>query len=182
MASRSISFPKKEALTSGLLHLAGTLIVTLAGPGSGNLDWRTVMDAIIDTFRLGPDAVGEIYRNASGPRWFFGLSGEAFAKHYDRLHRMSRLNKKLGITLSIVHREREKIRGYLNWLPSTLTEKYAQLIAADVSGDPNAEVHKVGCQTDRWCFKYELVKGFEVPHYVNLTLADDEEEDYSHRV
>jgi hypothetical protein len=65
MAIRNISFPKKEALTSSLLYLAGTLNVTLAGPGSGNLDWRTVMDAIIDTFRLGPDAVEVIYRNSS---------------------------------------------------------------------------------------------------------------------
>jgi hypothetical protein len=52
MASRTISFPKKEALTSDLLHMAGTLVVTLAGPGAGtlivslagpgagNFDWR----------------------------------------------------------------------------------------------------------------------------------------------
>jgi hypothetical protein len=108
MTTRTISFPKKKALTSGLLHMAGTIIVTLAGPGADNLDWRTVMDAIIDTFRLGREAVQEIYRNSSGPRWFF--KGEACAKHYDRLHGMSRLNKKLGVTLSIVHREKEKLR------------------------------------------------------------------------
>jgi hypothetical protein len=95
---------------------------------------------------------------------------------------MSRLNKKLGVTLCIVHREKERLRGYLNWLPSTLTERCAQLIAADVSGDPNAEVHRVRRQTDKWCFKYKPVKGFEVPHYVNLTLTDDEEEDYVNRV
>jgi hypothetical protein len=76
------------------------------------------------------------------------------------------------------HTEKEKIRGYLNLLPSLLTEKCAQLIAADVSGDHNAEVHRLWCQTDRWCFKYEPVKGFDVPHYVNLKL----EEDYSNRV
>jgi hypothetical protein len=157
MASRTISFPKKEALTSGLLHLAGTLIVTFAGPGAGNVDWRTVFDAIIDTFKLGPDAVQEIYRNSSGPRWFFRLSGEAFAKHYDRLHGMSRLNEKLGVTLTIVHREKEKIHEYLKWLPSILTEKYVQLIATDVSGDPKAKVHRVGCQTDKGCFNYEPV-------------------------
>jgi hypothetical protein len=39
---------------------------------------------------------------------------EAFSKHYDRLHGMSRFNKTLGVTLSIVHREQEKLRGYLN--------------------------------------------------------------------
>jgi hypothetical protein len=182
MATRSISFPKKEALASGILHVAGTLIVTLTGPGSGNMDLRTVMDAIIDTFRLGPDTVEEIYRNSSGPKWFFRLRGEAFAKHYDRLHGMSRLNRRLGVTLSIVHREKEKLRGFLNWLPSTLTEKYAQLIAADVSGDPNAEVKRTGYQTDRWCFKYEPVQDYEVPHYVNLTLTDEVEEDYENKV
>jgi hypothetical protein len=162
--------------------MTGMLIVTLSGPGAGNLDWRSVMDAIIDKFRLGPDAVQEMYRNSSGPRWFFRLSGEAFAKHYDRIHGMSRLNKKLGVTLSNGHREKEKLRGILNWLPSTLTEKYAQLIAADVSGDPSAEIQKMGCQTDRSCFKYEPVKDIEVPHYVNLTLTNDEEEDYENRV
>jgi hypothetical protein len=58
------------------------LIVT--GPGAGNLDWRTVMDANIDTFRLRPDAAEEIYRNDSSPRWLFILNEEAFAKYYDR--------------------------------------------------------------------------------------------------
>jgi hypothetical protein len=140
------------------------------------------MDAIIDTFQLGPEAPDEIYRNSSGPRCFFRMSGEALSKHYDRLHGMSRLNKNLGITLSIVHREKEKLRGYLNWLPWTLTVRYAQLIAADVSVDPNAEVHRTGRHTDRWCFKYELVKEFEVLHYVNLPLTDEEEEDYINRV
>jgi hypothetical protein len=38
VASRSIPFPKKEALASGLIHMAGTLIVTLMGPGMGNWD------------------------------------------------------------------------------------------------------------------------------------------------
>jgi hypothetical protein len=94
--------------------MAGTLIVTLAGPGSGNLDWRTVMDAIINTFRLGPDAVQEIYRKSSGPRRFSRVNGEAFAKHYNGLQGMSRLNKTLRVTFSIVHREKEKLHGFLN--------------------------------------------------------------------
>jgi hypothetical protein len=95
---------------------------------------------------------------------------------------MSPSTRHLGGTFSIVHREKEKFRGFLNWLPSTLTERYAQLIAADVSVDPNAEVHRVKRQRDKRCFKYEPVKGFEIPHYVNLTLTDDEEEVYVNRV
>jgi hypothetical protein len=83
------------------------------------------MDAIFDTFRLGPDAVDEIYRNSSGPRWFFRLNGEAFAKHYDRLHEMTRFKNTLEVTRSIIHRENRKLRGYLNWLPSILTERKA---------------------------------------------------------
>jgi hypothetical protein len=51
-----------------------------------------------------------------------------------------------------------------------------------VSGDPNSEIHMVGFKTYKWCFKYEPVKGFEAPHYVNLTLTDDEEKDYINRV
>jgi hypothetical protein len=108
MASRSISFHKKEAMTSGLLHMAGPLIVTLTGPGAGNLDWRTIMDAIINTFRLGLDTVQEIYRNSSAPRWFFRLNGEAFAKHHNRLYWMPKLNKKTwSHTLHCSQREGE---------------------------------------------------------------------------
>jgi hypothetical protein len=123
----------------------------MAGPFYGNLGWRTVMDAIIDTFRLGSDAVEEIYRNSSGPRWFFRLNGAAFAKHSDLLHGMSLFNKTLGVTLSIVHRVKEIFNGLQ-------TERYAQLIAADEFVDPNAEVHRVSRQTNKWCFKYEPVK------------------------
>jgi hypothetical protein len=36
----------------------------------------------------------------------------------------------------------------------------------------------VGRQTDKWCFKYMPVKGFEVPHCVNLTLTDKNKGDY----
>jgi hypothetical protein len=110
------------------------------------------------------------------------LTGEAFAKNYDRLHGMSRFNNTLAVTISIVHRENEKLREYLNWLSSTLTEKYAQMIAADMSRDSNAEVYRMGLQTDKWCFKYEPVQCFEIPHYINLTVTDDEEEDYVNRV
>jgi hypothetical protein len=88
------------------------LIDTLARLGSGNLDWLTVMDAIIDTFRLGTDAVQKIYHNSSGPRWFFRLTVEAFAKHYDRLLGMSRFNKTLGI---ICHCSQEE--GKTLWIP-----------------------------------------------------------------
>jgi hypothetical protein len=77
---------------------------------------------------------------------------------------------------------KEKLRGYLNWLPSTLTEKYAQLIITDVSGDANTKIHRVGHQTDKLCFKYEPVQGFEIPHYFNLILIDEDEEDYVNRV
>jgi hypothetical protein len=95
---------------------------------------------------------------------------------------MSFFNKTFGVPLSIVHRKKTKLREFFNCLPSTLTEKYAQLVAADVSRDPNAKVHRVGRQTIKWYFKYEPVKGFEIPHYINLTLTNDEEEDYDNRV
>jgi hypothetical protein len=95
---------------------------------------------------------------------------------------MSRFNKTLEVTISIVHREKEKFRCYLNWLHSTLTAKYAQLIASDLSGDPTTEVYRMGLQTDIWCFKYEPVQEFEIPHYVNLTVTDTGEEDYVNRV
>jgi hypothetical protein len=58
--------------------------------------------------------VEEIYRNSSGSRWFFRLNGAAFAKPYDCLHGMSRSNKTLEVTPSIVHRAKEKLREYLN--------------------------------------------------------------------
>jgi hypothetical protein len=61
-------------------------------------------------------------------------------------------------------------------------EQYAQLTAAEVSGDANAEVHRFGRQTDKWCFKYEPVQEFEVPHYANLTLKDEDENDYVNRI
>jgi hypothetical protein len=102
-------FPKKETLARDLIHKVGTLIVTLAGSGSGSLDWCTVLDAIKYTFQLGPDVVEETYHNSSGPRWVFRLNGAAFATHYDRPHGMSRFNKTLGVILSIVHREKEKL-------------------------------------------------------------------------
>jgi hypothetical protein len=46
------------------------------------------------------------------------------------------------------------------------------------TGDANAEVYRMRLQTDKWCFKYELVRGFEILHYVSLTLTDEDEGEY----
>jgi hypothetical protein len=58
-----------------------------------------------------------------------------------------------------------------------LTDRFTPLLVADVSGDPNAEVHMTVRQKDKWCFKYEPVQAFEVLHYVNPKLTAEAQGD-----
>jgi hypothetical protein len=45
--------------------------------------------------------------------------------------------------------------------------KVAQLIFADVSGHPDAEVYRIVLQSDKWCFKYEEAKGGATLHQLD---------------
>jgi hypothetical protein len=51
---------KREELACDLMHLAGTLIITLAGSGAARMDWWTVITDIIDIFKLEPDTIAEV--------------------------------------------------------------------------------------------------------------------------
>jgi hypothetical protein len=91
-------------------------------------------------------------------RWFFGLNGDAFAKHYDSLYLMSRFHKSLQVTICFVHIDIEKLRDYIILLPSSLMTRYAQLIVVRIVRRHFAEFYRMGRQTEKWSFKHELVQ------------------------
>uniref|UniRef100_A0A0B7B6T9 Uncharacterized protein n=1 Tax=Arion vulgaris TaxID=1028688 RepID=A0A0B7B6T9_9EUPU len=69
----------------------------------------------------------------------------------------------------IEHKDKERSKGVIHWLPPTYTKEGATEIARAISKDSEAEALPIANATDKWTFLYRENNN-EIHHFINLRL------------
>jgi hypothetical protein len=159
----------EEFLEGGMVYKPGTLVLTLTGPEANKASYSLLSKILIEKCGAGLNGVTSIYREETHNKFFALLSAAAHVKIYNKLHGRKIENDKPRFSLLIEHKDKERTKGTISYVPNTARPEAVQKLAAQITGDSETEVCKIKAAQDKWTFLCKPQK--EIPHYVEIDLS-----------
>jgi hypothetical protein len=160
-------------LQHGKIFSPGTLVIKVTGERAYHATEEIVTEVLVRFPNVGMSGVAVVGRLANPRKWYAILSNAAHIRAYNHMHEAEVINEKLSMKFEIYHKDKERARGTLLWMPLSMKPEGVQKIAVFITGDEKTKIERIN-NTNKWEFRYTPTKK-DIPHFVDLQLCTGEE-------
>jgi hypothetical protein len=123
---------------------------------------------------IGSNNISTFYRFKANPtKWYFKLNFSAHITHYEKLSGVVKDVPQLGIIIHVNHQNKEKQKGWVQFLTFTTRAFYVQDMVRRFTGDKEATATKIVAE-NKWVFPDIPQEVIQIPHHRTIKIGKTE--------